>query len=337
MAFLIQSNDATELWSKAMYSLMNNGQSTESRSGETNESLHVLLQLDNPREKWVTNRFPPMNIAFALAELIWILNGSDKSKIINFWNQNLREYAEDSENKEHYHGAYGKRLRISFEIDQLERAYHSLKEKPSNRQTVMLIWNPARDMPLDNGSEQSRDIPCNICSLLKIRDNRLEWTQIMRSNDIFRGLPYNLVQFTGIQEIIAGWLNVEVGTYNHYSDSLHLYENDRNKVKINSVENFPPNNDSLSISKQESDIIIKNTFERMVNLLDDSISIDQVEKLAYLNSKRQSYNNMMFVISAYVAQKRKFKTLVNRLIESCTNELYKQMWRNWEVENMKNS
>jgi thymidylate synthase len=48
----------------------------------------------------------------------------------------------------------------------------------------------------------------------------------MRSNDLFKGLPYNLIQFTTLQEIIAGWLRIEVGSYNHISDSLHLYESE---------------------------------------------------------------------------------------------------------------
>lgn len=45
----------------------------------------------------------------------------------------------------------------------------------------------------------------------------------MRSNDVHRGLPYNVVQFTTLQEVMAGWLGLEVGGYHHWSDSLHLY------------------------------------------------------------------------------------------------------------------
>ena len=62
--------------------------------------------------------------------------------------------------------------------------------------------------------------------MLKVRDGALEWTQILRSNDVFRGLPYNFVQFTMMQEIMAGWLNLRVGSYNQLSDSLHIYDSD---------------------------------------------------------------------------------------------------------------
>ena len=61
------------------------------------------------------------------------------------------------------------------------------------------------------GNPSAEDIPCNLSSLLKIRKNQLEWMQINRSNDIYRGLPYNIVQFTTLQELMASWLGIEVG------------------------------------------------------------------------------------------------------------------------------
>ena len=54
----------------------------------------------------------------------------------------------------------------------------------------------------------------------------------MRSNDIVFGLPYNFLQFTFLQEIIAGWLNVDVGEYMHISDSLHMYVNNECSIDI---------------------------------------------------------------------------------------------------------
>lgn len=62
--------------------------------------------------------------------------------------------------------------------------------------------------------------------MFNIRDGRLDWTQIIRSNDIFLGLPHNLVQFTTLHEVMAGWLGVQMGSYNQLSNSLHLYEKD---------------------------------------------------------------------------------------------------------------
>jgi thymidylate synthase len=49
----------------------------------------------------------------------------------------------------------------------------------------------------------------------------------MRSNDAFVGLPHDVFSFTMLQEVVARALRVDVGTYNHYVGSLHLYDRDR--------------------------------------------------------------------------------------------------------------
>ena len=38
----------------------------------------------------------------------------------------------------------------------------------------------------------------------------------MRGMIFFRGMPYNFIQFTTLQEIIAGWLNLDVSEYFYF-------------------------------------------------------------------------------------------------------------------------
>jgi thymidylate synthase len=45
----------------------------------------------------------------------------------------------------------------------------------------------------------------------------------MRSQDLWLGFPYDVFTATLIQELMAGWLGVELGEYHHTVDSLHLY------------------------------------------------------------------------------------------------------------------
>ena len=75
----------------------------------------------------------------------------------------------------------------------------------------------------------------------------------MRSNDIFRGLPYNLIQFTTLQEIIAGWLGLEVGSYSHTVSSLHVYNSDLDALNKATSCDPVPNTDDLRLPKDESD------------------------------------------------------------------------------------
>ena len=325
MSVIITGKSANEVWVKATNQLLNEKATLNGRSGEVYELLHTFISIDDPKQKWIYNRIPPMSLGFALAELVWIMNGEDDAKVINFWNPRLKKYAG---NHESYYGAYGKRIRSHFGFDQMEKAYQTLQTIPESRQVVIQIYDTKTDFPTENGKPRNEDIPCNICSLLKIRNNKLEWSQIMRSNDVLLGLPYNFIQFTGLQEIIAGWLEIQLGTYNHYSDSLHLYQRDADKIGIGK-ENEIENTDSLALKKSDSEKIFKEIYDRMVQLSNPKISGKDIYSLAQLNSEYTSYNNMMIIIATYVARRMKMDELVSELIQQCSNELYKQMWGRW--------
>lgn len=325
MSVIITGKSANEVWEKATNQLLNEKATLNGRSGEVYELLHTFISIDDPKQKWIYNRIPPMSLGFALAELVWIMNGEDDAKVINFFNPRLIKYAG---NNESYYGAYGKRIRSHFGFDQMEKAYQTLQTIPESRQVVIQIYDTKTDFPTENGKPRNEDIPCNICSLLKIRNNKLEWSQIMRSNDVLLGLPYNFIQFTGLQEIIAGWLEIQLGTYNHYSDSLHLYQRDADKIGIGK-ENEIENTDSLALKKSDSEKIFKEIYDRMVQLSNPKISGKDIYSLAQLNSEYTPYNNMMIIIAVYVARRMKMDELVSELIQQCSNELYKQMWGRW--------
>lgn len=326
MPVMFSGETASDVWNFATKQLLALSDPITSRSGNTYELLHVLLSINNPKEKWVSNRIPEMSISFALAELICILNGNDTAKIINYWNSTL---SRNAGNDDHYHGAYGFRIRHNFGVDQLEKAYCVLHNKPESKQTIILIWDPQKDLPKDDGAPSNADIPCNICSMLKIRNYKLEWTQIMRSNDIFLGLPYNFIQFTSMQEILAGWLKIGVGNYTHYSDSLHLYTRDCNKIGIG-IDLYSKNADSLSVSKNVFDMIIKEIYNRMQTIVCTDIDEMKLGSISDPNSESEAYNNIMRIISAYAARKKGFLLLKEKIIKYCSNPLYIEIWSQWE-------
>lgn len=330
MSYLIKGNNANELYIQARNLIDSEG----AKSNNTDELMHVMLELNDPRQKWVSQRRPVPSISFALAEVIWIASGDNKRDVVDFWNPKYSTYTADK-GKDFYHGAYGYRLRKNFKFDQLTRAYNALKSKPQNRQTVLLYWDPTIDLPNQDGSPRSHDIPCNICSLLKIRDNKLEWMQVMRSNDIYRGLPYNFVQFTSLQEILAGWLNVDVGKYTHFSDSLHIYDSDKNTGYFDGCNEIE-NSDSLSISKSESDKIIPEIYSRMKNMMRAGITEKELYHLSCLNSSSKAYNNLLAIIGAYVANKMNYADLVKRIVKICDNKLYIHMWNDFLESRMFN-
>ena len=168
--------------------------------------------------------------------------------------------------------------------------------------------------------------------MLKVRDNKLEWTQIMRSNDIYLGLPYNLIQFTSLQEIIAGWLKINVGSYCHYSDSLHLYHKDLNDIGISEDKGIR-NEDSLLVDKDECFLNVNEIYSHMVEMSSGDISEQDLSRLSELDSNNTAYKNIMYIIALYVAEKKNYTLLSSELQKKCSNELYLSLWSEWRGRN----
>src|SRR4051794_244151 len=104
---------ADSAWLKAVEGLRQQGQRPlqESRAGKTIELLKAVIQVENPRQRWVVSREPGLSVAFAIVEAIGIINGRQDSAYLNFFNPKLPDYAGKGPN---YHGAYGFRLRSNL-------------------------------------------------------------------------------------------------------------------------------------------------------------------------------------------------------------------------------
>lgn len=321
---------ADEVWQQAA-DMFRSGRSVEdsaSRSGITHEILHATFRVEDPRQRWVSTRQPAMNPAFGLAEVVWIMAGRNDSGFLNYWNPSLPKYAGDGET---YHGAYGYRLRHHLGFDQLERAYRALKAKPASRQVVLQIWDGSADMPREDGEPNSPDIPCNIVSLLKVRDNRLHWTQIIRSNDLILGVPHNFVQFMTLQEIMSGWLGVEPGPYVQWSDSLHVYSRDAETLQVPAGSAPVSNSESLMLPKGESDIVLGTLSEFMHKMTLPSANPSDIASDAKAISLPMAYKNLLIVVAADALRRHGAMALSTELMNHCSNPLYQQMWNNWAL------
>lgn len=319
---------ADETWLKVVESLRtgNGVHDQPSRAGPTKEILHAAIAVDSPRDRWVISRQPALNPAYAFAELIWTINGREDSAFLTYFNSKLPELAGDGPT---FHGAYGKRLRSHLGFDQFARAYHALKSTPESRQVVLQIWDGKIDLPDEKGVPVSADIPCNLVSLLKVRSGRLEWTQVMRSNDIFRGIPYDFVQFTCLQEIFAGWLEVGIGAYCHVSDSLHAYERDLKNILSASPNTPADDSSSLALPFQDSESVFRD-LARSVELIISPEST-AADLLTALNRcvLPVSYKDMVAVLAAEGLRIRGVTAAYAEAIAVCTNPLYRQLWQRW--------
>lgn len=206
-----------ELFCHAVQAVAADGRQVSPRGQATRELLDARLRLTRPRARLV--HLPParvLNPAFAAAETVWIMSGTDAPWIFDY-NERLRKYADDGVLR----GAYGPRIRSwGGYVDQLQRVLTTLKDDPDSRRAVVQLYDPIRD------AEGHRDVPCTLGYRFHIRDGRLHMSTTMRAQDVWIGLPYDLFAATVLHELMAGWLGVELGDYHHHVDSLHIYERD---------------------------------------------------------------------------------------------------------------
>lgn len=329
MISVFNGSSADKVWKQLAQEFQRSDVSRiQSRNGMTKELLHVPISISDPRQRWVVSRKPAINPAFALAEVIWIMNGRHDLKFLNFWNKKLQDYVGPGPQ---VHGAYGYRLRHHLNLDQLKRAYQVLKRNPNTRQVVLQIWDSEIDMPKPDGTPVNKDVPCNVMSILKVRNEKLEWLQIVRSNDIFLGVPYNLVQFTSIQEIIAGWLGIECGTYNQISDSLHVYKRNEKDVRKSSRSKIRAavNTDSLALPWKESRQAWKELEKRVERMITSGLKKSRLRKLSKWKGAPQAYRNILSVLAGEVARRNGWKNTEDEIIAKCTNPAMKQLWIRW--------
>jgi thymidylate synthase len=326
MWHVIEADNANELWARVMSTLRVNEDvlMQPSRAGNTREILHAALTLRDPRQRWLTARRPAINPAFAIVDIFWILGGRRDAKFITYFNRALTNFVGHADE---LHGGYGYRLRHHFDCDQLTAAYDALRENPISRQVVLQIWDARVDLPDTHGKPRDPDIPCNTQSLLKVRNGKLEWLQVMRSNDAYMGLPYNLVQFTILQEVMAGWLGLELGGYHHVCDSLHLYERHLDS-ELGELSTDAP--ETFSLPRSASLRVISEMIEGIEQVIDERRSVTDLEMLVQNCQFPESYRNAMCLVVAEGIRRRHSMPAADRLmLERCTSPVFLRLWRNW--------
>src|SRR5258705_6486416 len=99
MTHCFEGETANEVWLQAFTALTEGHSAVRQpgRGGTTRELSQVAFTITNPCQRWVIARQPAMNPAFAIADVIWMLNGRSESAFVNFWNRQLPKFAGDGE------------------------------------------------------------------------------------------------------------------------------------------------------------------------------------------------------------------------------------------------
>ena len=188
-----------------------------SRAGEVIEAPEpVATVYSNSRERVLFEDIRKANPFFHLMESLWMLGGANDLEYVKVYNKRMEEYSDDGITLQ---GAYGYRWREHFGGDQLAVIIERLRKDPTDRRSVLQMWDPQVDF-----NAVSKDVPCNTVIYFKVREGRLDMTVSCRSNDCIWGtFGANVVHMSILQEYMAYGIGVPVGTYTQISDSFHAY------------------------------------------------------------------------------------------------------------------
>lgn len=263
---------ARDLYIPELQELVDYGDVVETRGRRCVELLNYVSEIEEPWHHCILVPSRRWNPWLALSEALWIIAGRNDVGALKPYNKNIVEFSDDGE---HLHGAYGSRI-----YDQIDPLIERLRRDPSDRRAVLQIWRWEMEAPLGDPDliAQTKDPPCNNTLYFKLRDNKLHMTVICRSNDIHYGLfAVNIPTFGILQEYIAARLTVDVGTQTHFSNSLHVYEDDKRAVEITDrmlyrePEDLPkyPSHAKLFVPRDFEDIKNHEQFARICSSILD--------------------------------------------------------------------
>lgn len=107
--------------------------------------------------------------------------------------------------------AYGQKV-----SQQLPKVIEQLRENRESRRATLYIGKP------EDGQETTK--PCMQMIQFQIRDKALYTSAYARSWDAIHGLPYDVMMFNGVAQIMAQLLNVYPERLVVHAGSLHVYD-----------------------------------------------------------------------------------------------------------------
>ncbi len=156
---------------------------------------------------------------FFCAETVWFIAGHKHAGFLQQFTKGWDSFLEADGTVE---TAYGYRWRHHFGRDQLIELVEHLREEPTSRQGVVIMWDPS-----DDGlrAPKKKNVPCPFTWTVNIIGGKLNLHVVIRSNDMVLGNPNDTADFALLQAMLAQELAVAVGKLTVSISHAHIYEN----------------------------------------------------------------------------------------------------------------
>lgn len=220
-----------DVYELALRDTLSNPEYTSSPRGmEIKEICNAALVIDDPYFPLYENEVRSSQFKYIAGETVWYFTGRKDIEFIDkyskFWKQ--LDNGDGTVNS-----AYGNLIfkePLSDGRNQWQWALDSLIEDRDSRQAILHFNKPSHQW------KGNKDFVCTLNGVFQIRDNRLNFTVDMRSNDLILGTATDIAFFCLLQQQMLKHLqvwypNLKMGNYTHIVHSLHIYERHFDLVK----------------------------------------------------------------------------------------------------------
>lgn len=229
-----------DVYQTALGDVLNNPQYiTSPRGMKIHEVTDAALVIEDPRFYLYENHRRSSQFKYIGAEMVWYFTGRNDVEFIS----NFAKFWEQIDNGDGtVNSAYGNLIfteKNQHSLNQYQWALQSLIQDKDSRQAILHFNKP------NHQRWGNKDFVCTLNGVFQIRDNRLNFTIDMRSNDLILGTPTDIAFFCLLQEQMLQHLKkyypeLEMGTYTHIVHSLHIYERHFSLIKDMLNYSFEP-------------------------------------------------------------------------------------------------
>lgn len=180
--------------------------------------LHnVGFEMLNPLDNMINTEYRKWKPDYAQLEWEWYLsenpNAVEIAKVAKIWTKCMDVNGNVNSN-------YGWQWSRG---NQLDYVINELKSNPESRRASISIYDAKDRYNFEN------DTPCTYAINFCIVNNKLHMTVMMRSNDLWYGFCNDQYCFSKLQEIVSNELKLEIGSYYHFVNNIHIYNSFLNK------------------------------------------------------------------------------------------------------------
>ena len=197
-----------------------------------------------------------LNIDYIKKEFLWYLN-ADRFDLSICNEAKIWKGIVNKDNS--INSNYGQYI-FNKSNNQFNSAYKQLiSDKDSRRASIMILRK-------EHLLSDTKDVPCTYSLNFRIRENKLNMTVTMRSQDAIFGAGNDIPAFSFIHELMyvslkSYYSDLEYGNYFHHADSFHLYERHFDMFdKICNGDEYIQISCPKISSKEEVDLLIDKSY-----------------------------------------------------------------------------